>query len=265
MTTSNYACLGRRVKISYESLSRYLDGFEVDPDLIQLPNVNSLTIEIRLAVFQTIHSPITKYALAFAFDREKKNRLVHLNSFVIKEVCSYLIQERIVDSTDWVLLVGKEGSRVENQVDVCFQKLGVKKVVVLDFGKTPLVEFLKEVTSDIDRVEARKRSLSDPVRADLTSLPTSEKKIRDSEEGKQVSVVFANQLLQLPGITEPIALALVEHFGTPLSLMKALETDDPLDRFTYIQKGETRKANIRVKNGIRRIFKMTADPNETIK
>ena len=240
--------------------------FDVLDDLIALPNSEVLSVEIRVAMFRTKPEPVNKYLLVFVFDKEKKNRLILLTSTTIEDISSYLVRQKLAGADDCVLIVGKEGSRVDNQTNIAFHENQFKKLIALDFaGKLSLVDFLKEVASDIDRVETRKRSLNDQARADLTSLPISEKRIKDGDENRKQLVMFANQLLQLPGITEHIALALAESFGTPLELMGNASRSDTLDCFTFVSKGENKKLNIRVKTGIRKVFNRTADPTETIK
>ena len=267
MTAYSFVCLDKSVSVSYESLARYLPEFDVTSEIIQLPDQTTLSIEVRVAVFCTRMEPVSRYILVFAFDRTRKNRLLLLTPNMLDEICEYFISQGIANPHDTVLIVGKEGSKLHNQLNSMFVFHNLKKVVVVDFdGKLPLTEFLHEITVDIDRVEARKKALSDPNRADLTSLPVSDKRINDSrEQGMRDSVIFANQLLQINGITEPLARSLAEKYMRPLDLMKALGSKDTIDTIFFNNKGSAKKLNSGIKSRLLKVYDFGSDPLDTIK
>lgn len=266
MPTDPYPYLDKTVVVSYDSLRRYLPDFDVPPEAIQLPHSDNLSVEVRLAVLSVKVEPPARYLILFAFDKLKKNRLVLLDSNAIEEICTYLSAKELVKNDDVLMIVGKDGSKLSHQMNGVFFRTNFRKLVIRDFdGKQGLIDFLREIASDIDRIEARKRALSDPMRTDLTSLPVSDKRIRETPEQEKHVTIFANQLLQINGITEPLALAIAEKYEYPFALMESIAKDDSLDLMTISRKGESKKLNIRVKAGIRKVFDFSANPLDTIR
>jgi len=266
MPPNQLQSLRKYVVVSYDSLRRYLPDFEVPQESITLPQSRRLSVEVRIAVFTTQSDRPVQYFAVFAFDREKKNRLVLLSMPMIEEICEYLTSNRLAGSEDVLLIIGKQGSKMSNQMNLLFLRSIFKKVLTIDFDvKQSLVDFLREIAGDIDRIETRKRSLSDPVRTDLTSLPVSEKRIRESSDQRRHITVFANQLLQINGITETSAVTIAEKYEYPRSLMHTIAQGDNLDILVLNPRGDARKLNNRVKSALCKIFSFTVDSVDTIK
>ena len=88
------------------------------------------------------------------------------------------------------------------------------------------------------------RRVQDPIRADMAVIQPSDKSIRllPGMAPDQVQrTVFANQLLQIPGMTEKLALALSERFGNPLGLLQVMETPAALEGFTFLDSRNVEK------------------------
>ena len=256
-------------RVSYEALTKYLIPLEVSADKIQVPNEDSLSVEIRLAELSLMASP-KKYLLVFAFSKERKNRLLLLTNAMITEIIEHLSATGIASRESVLIVLGKEGSQAENRIVSIFNSFRISKLLIMDYnGKVALGDFLAGLVTDIDRVETRARSMSDQARLDLTAQPVSEKRIRlrdEVGEAKQ-QVVFANQILQISGITEKAAMALAGHFKRPIHLMNAIsDNHNVLSDFTFVTlKGETKKLNSRIQSSLVKLFDHSANPNDTIR
>jgi hypothetical protein len=259
--------VSREVLISYDSLARYLPDFEISPERITLMPSDSLYLELRISIFQVgTPSPRKRFVLVFLFDKARKNRLLKISPADIDIVSEFLAAQNWIQQNDVAVLVGKSGSRLSSQLSLIFQVSCVCRIVVVDFdGKLPLVDFLREFANDIDRVESRMQSLLDPARMDLTSLPLCDRRIREGGPGKKELVIFANQLLQLNGVAEPLAVSLAEAFKNPLSLMNQLAVTDVLQGFSYTTRNQDVKPNSRVKSSIKKLFDLHSHPDDKMK
>ena len=71
----------------------------------------------------------------------------------------------------------------------------------------------------------------------MALIQQSEKCIRINPQLSAVetrTIIFANQLLQIPGMTEKLARAIAGSFGTPTELLNAAVTGTALREFTFI-------------------------------
>jgi hypothetical protein len=258
--------LSKSAKVSYESLAKYLPDFDVSEKLIPIIDSHLLTFELRLAEFTTTMTPIRRYLLAFAFSSEKKNRLLLVDNALLEELSKHLLATCMATRADVVVLIGKEGSRAQTQVQSLFLIPRPRKIIVADFdGKLQLLDFLKSLLRDIERVEDRARVLTDQTRVDLTSQTPNEKRIRLQEGDNKDIVIFANQLLQINGISESVALGIAQRFEAPCGLMDYIRTGGSLDDVTYMSRGQTKKINARVKTGILRILDPNANPQDPVR
>ena len=262
--------LNRVARVSVDALKKYLAPLEISSELISAGDEDTLTIEYRVAEISLRDDSRKKYFIVFVFNKHKKNRLLLLNSVVIDEVINSLTSKGLLSESSIVILVGKEGSSGKNQMSCIFHTCHISKLVIIDYrNDSQMSDYMTTLLNDIDRVENRRKSLQDSARMDLTSLPTSDKKIRlKGETGEDwQKLVFANQLLQLPGLTEKIALAVANEYRRPIELMNAL-TRDPhsLKEFSYIsQKGDIKNINVRVMAEIQKTFSFDANPNDLLR
>jgi hypothetical protein len=255
-----------KVTVSYESLGKYLDGFHVSPDRLILPDPYQIPVEIRLARFALARDKHRFYFVGFIFDKVKKNRLLLLDSQCVEEVSHYLHAHGVASCNDVLIIIGKEGSRIRSQMSFAFRDVEKSKLILIDFdGKTPLKDFLVSVISNIEKVEARNRNLSDRVRLDLTSQPASDKRIKIFDEKKRGTVLFANQLMQITGISETIALGIAKQFETPFRLMNEISGSPISTELTFNSERGPRKVNSRVRSSLQRIFSLDARPYDTIR
>jgi hypothetical protein len=168
-----------------------------------------------------------------------------------------------------LILVGKDGSRKRTQLEVPFMRVPVRKLLVFDFdGGTNLADFLLRIIVDVDKAEARLLSLSNKSRLDLTSLPTSEKRIRLGKETGDAKerIILANKLLQIQGISEKVAQALATEYGRSSTLMARIGAENSLEEISFVSaKGEPRRLNVRVRNMIRSIFSGNPHPDDLLK
>ena len=263
---SSQSVLSRNVHVSYDSLGKYLDGFDVSPDRLILPDPCQIPVEIRLARFALANDPHRYYFVGFIFDKQKKNRLLLLDGACVEEVTEYLNAHSVTSCRDVLILIGKEGSRMRSQMAVAFRDANKSKLILIDFdGKTPLKDFIGSVISNIEKVEIRNRSLSDRVRLDLTSQSASEKKIKIFDDDKRDMVLFANQLMQITGLSETVALGLAERFETPYRLMNEISGIPMSAEIVLPSERGPKKINSRVKSSLHRIFSLDARPYETIR
>jgi len=89
------------------------------------------------------------------------------------------------------------------------------------------------------------RSNRDPIRTDLANIALNEKRIKigpNHSDAERKYIVFANQLLQIPGITEKVAMAIAEKFQTPRGLLQFIDKGNSLEGLTFINsKHEVKK------------------------
>ena len=89
------------------------------------------------------------------------------------------------------------------------------------------------------------RAARDPIRADLANVSLSDKKVKLQPNHSDVDkklIVFPNQLLQIPGITEKVALSITERFPSPADLIEHLKLGKSLEDLTFVNsKRETKK------------------------
>ena len=255
------------MRISYDSLLKYLEGFEIDPERILVPTPENLTVEIRLAEMKLTHDPKKRYLIVFIFDKERRNRLQLLSQAMVEEVVSHMQATGLVNSNTVVMLVGKEGSRERTLMLSVFHSFDSLKLIIYDFdGKVGLIEFIRGIASDVDRVEARNQSLQDPGRLDLTSLPTSEKRLRITDEESKQKIVFANQLMQIPGISEKVAIGIADYFQLPSRLMEDLKGAKSVNEIAVSTgRGESKRLNARVRSSLAKVFDYEADPNDSVR
>jgi hypothetical protein len=258
--------LSTSVRISYDSLQKYLQDFAVSTDRINVHEAHALPVEIRMAEFSLTNDLRKRYQLVFVFDKERHNRLLLLNHEIVDEVVLHLQTVGLADSHTVLILVGKEGSKDRTAMVSIFNLYSIRKVKIVDFdGKTALVDFIRTVASDIDRVEVRNQSLQDPVRLDLTSHPTSEKRIKIVDDMHKQRIVFANQLIQVPGITEKVALGIADYFEVPAKLMRVTQTPGSLDCVRISNaRGEEKALNSRIRAGLLKVYDFEADPNDSV-
>lgn len=258
-------------RVSVERLGKYLEPLQISEDRIVLARMGSLSVELRIAELGLVGTS-KKYYIVFVFDRHKKNRLILLTPSIITEVTECLTKESLdVLPSASLILVGKEGSRQANFMLCIFHCSHIGKLSVLDFtGLIPLADFLSSILMDIDKVETRLRSLRNHTRTDLTSLPTSEKKVRltsDASTHDRMRVLFANQLLQLPGVNEKIATTLASMYGLPIRLMNELAINgNDIRTFTLTSNmGDSKRINSMVLNGIVKTFHFSSSPEDPVR
>ena len=91
-------------------------------------------------------------------------------------------------------------------------------------------------------------------------------------------IVFANQLLQIPGITEKVAMAIAGKFKTPTGLLEFINKGNSLEGLTFMNsKHEVKKyvnirplvrvflrVNCRIRSVLEKTFSDSVDPDSSI-
>lgn len=111
----------------------------------------------------------------------------------------------------------------------------------------------------------------------MAVIQISDKSIRISpglDRNKTQELVFANQLLQIPGVTEKLAVALSKRFQSAVALMEYLRGGNSLKDFTFEDSRQATKKyvleslsvillriNSRLLSVLERIFEPRADPH----
>lgn len=269
MSEFRLTCLERTVRISYPSLKKYLPDFDVDSVLLEIPRKDFLPVELRVAELSRSKTDSGgRILIAFVFDLERKNRLVLVRDSILAQIISHLDSTGFTSRDSTLVLVGKEGSKKLTELDIPFANVPLKKLLIYDFdGKIHLIDFLRKTIVDFDKAESRILSLSNKSRLDLTSLPISERRLRVDQgtPEKRQQIIFANQLLQIPGISEKVALSVADKYSRTSTLMSSINADDRLDDLSFVSaKGETKKLNLRVRRFLRTIFSDKADPQSVL-
>lgn len=268
MSDPKLTCFKKEVVVSYPSLAKYLPGFWADSSLLEIPQTDFLPVEIRVAKFALSTDKGGSVLIVFVFDLQKKNRLHLVDRATLSLIVKHFNTNGFTSGDTIMILVGKDGSRKQTQLELPFMSVPTRKLLVLDFdGGTNLADFLLRIIVDVDKAEARLLSLSNKSRLDLTSLPTSEKRIRLGKEDGDAKerIIFANQLLQIQGISEKAAQALASEYGRSSNLMARVGSENSLEEISFVSaKGETRRLNVRVRNMIRAIFSGNPDPDNLL-
>ena len=215
--------------------------------------LEKLTFEVVTTPYQIEHeivqikfarltlSNCKTYLVTFVFDKNQKGKLFRLTDEVISDTVDILKRAHYEQSDINVILVGKSGSRQNNKLLTVFNDFGIAKLLLYDFTSSQKVEeFIFQLIEHIDKIEHR--LMADLAKADLANLPLSDKKIRLNNDGDTKRIVFANTLLQVPGITEKIALAIADKFGSPGRLLTHIGSGKNLTDFTFVDsKGDVKK------------------------
>ena len=263
------------VNVSHEALATILLGMNINicRDLC-MPSHDGVLVELRGLQVVSSANPMRLYLIVFAFSREKANRLLLIDDVISKNVVDNLVLAELLTPLSrrpWtgttLLLVGKTGSKELTKFSTLWNH---HKVVHVDFpSKSSVEDFTSMLLSDIEKIEQKGDQSKTTDGIDLSNLPLSEKRIRiqeDMSEHVKQETVFANQLLQIPGISEIVAQSIARRFKRPIALMAHVESSNALNDFTYsTAKGEFKKLNVRIKNTLFRLCNQGVVHDELIR
>lgn len=189
---------------------------------------------LKMAIFSHKAYPDWKYAICFVFDRQQKGKLIRLDPTILPCIVSDVCEILHLKKSDLIVqVVGRTGSRNACKLTTCFERFQCQKIIVNDFSasSTTIEEFLRISVDDLDRIAMKLEQLSNPTRIEMASLPQSDKRIRlddatDAESRNRI--MFANQMLQIPGITEKAAMTVAKRFSTPKELIAFVDAGGTL-------------------------------------
>ncbi len=239
MTTStkplNLKCISNEVIVTDKVLGTILTGLCLNPQLRVFNSDPDTEYQLKMVVLSQKGYADRKFIICFAFDRKQKGKLIRLDPATLHTVVSNVCRELdLKDSNVAIQLIGRIGSRNSCKLSTCFDSFECAKVIVQDFSatSTSISDFLRMNIDDLDRVTTKLDQLSNVTRIEMASLPQSEKKIRlDDSSITRVrnEIMFANQMLQIPGITEKVALTVAKRFSTPKQLIAYIDSGNVLE------------------------------------
>jgi hypothetical protein len=230
----NLKNISTQVIVTDPKLGDLMRGLNLAVELEDWNMQSNTNYTLKLAIFRHQMVATKKYILCFAFDPDRKSKLGLIDSDGLDSILASLED---VSKDDWatstVIVIGRTGSRELNKLRTCFCDPTCAKVIVHDFSanSSDVGLFIRTAIDDIERVETRISHANNPTRTEIASLPLSEKTIRlnpDDTDSQKRKVMFANQLLQIPGITDKLALALAEQYRTPKDLMTFISAGNTL-------------------------------------
>ena len=266
-TSFPFKLLSRNLIVSNGALGVILSGFffEASPDS-RLLECATLPAELRFFQVAASANPRRTYLTVFVFSNDKRNKLLHVDEELAKKIIGFLSDSGYITHMTrrpWagttVTLVGKKGSNVSSRFHTLFNRY---KVVVMDFPSGSTIEdFLGTILNDFEKIEQKglqatnQQADSGP---DLNSLPLSEKRIR-LQDGMTSNVrqetIFANQLLQIPGVTENIAQSIARRFGRPTKLLEHVAAGQSLVDISFTSaRGDQKRINSRIQGSLVRLY-----------
>lgn len=222
------------VIVTDDHLGCLLRRIGLEPKLKEFPTCQENPFLLKMAVLSHRGYHDQNFVICFAFDSRQKGKLLKLEPSDVRNIVSYICSVLTMTTQKTIVqLVGRTGSRNTCKLITCFETLQCQKIIVNDFSAsvTSIDEFLRMSIDDLERVTSKLEQLTNPRRIEMASLPQSDKRIRleDAANANDRNVIiFANQLLQVPGITEKVALAIAKRFSTPKDLLAYIDTGHTL-------------------------------------